>query len=305
VSAYTSQKRSRLISLNTYRVEVRGRKAGKAHPLHGRDEPPDIAPRCRALPRQRRRVQTELPRTRAGRSVYIRRPTTYLGRRCTGPGGHLTERGEEQSAVGERGPELVIGRARRGQREPRAREKRAQPRDRLRSPPPPLRCEEETQKRDEPAVSVARVVGARICARKDREQSERGFTGFGAAVHGGGGGGGHRRIERPTRRSLPPASEVEVGIRITAGWFDPRGERRKEGAERNVDDVRGRGWWSRNGTSGRRRASACALNSVVLFYLGHGWCRGVGDWETLLVSFCFRAPFFCSVYKSVPFCRLF
>jgi hypothetical protein len=76
---------------------------------------------------------------------------TYLGGRWTGGGGHLAERGAEQRAVGERGAELVVGRARRGQRDPRAREKRAQPRDRLRSPPPPLRCEEETQKRDRPA----------------------------------------------------------------------------------------------------------------------------------------------------------
>jgi 3'-phosphoadenosine 5'-phosphosulfate sulfotransferase (PAPS reductase)/FAD synthetase len=47
----------------------------------------------------------------------------------------LVERGAEQRAVRERGPEVVVGGARRRERQRRVPEQRAQPRDRLRSPP--------------------------------------------------------------------------------------------------------------------------------------------------------------------------
>lgn len=46
------------------------------------------------------------------------------------------ERGAEQRAVRERGPEVLVRRVRLREWQPRAPEQRAQPPDRLRSPPP-------------------------------------------------------------------------------------------------------------------------------------------------------------------------
>jgi hypothetical protein len=99
-----------------------------------------------------------------------------------------------------------------------------------------------------------------------------------------------RTLENRTTHAAQAAASLRGrggGIRITAGWFDPRGEGKEEGGGAR----RGRragvvvaGW--------NDRAPACALNSVVLFYLRHGRWRDLGD---LARFFCFRAPFslFC------------